>query len=139
MDVGAIEKALAEEMVLGWDIVPTGGGILITTNWRMPNKERIEIHVRSVGEREDLYLVTDGGELFNMMFLHGWKLSEDKEGADLVAGVAESHGAKVVDGQIVKGANDGNLGQAVRLILEAVKEASFLLWGKKAQGPSNLH
>lgn len=139
MDIEAIEQALAETMILGWEIVPTGGGILITTNWKMPTKENIEIHVRSVGEREDLYLVTDGGELFGTMFLQGWNLSEDMEGEALVAGSVETHGVKVVDGQLVKGANDGDLGHAIRSVLEAVKEASFLLWGKKARSASNLH
>ncbi len=139
MDIEAIEQALAETMILGWEIVPTGRGILVTTNWRLPTKENIEIHVRSVGEREDLYLVTDGGELSGMMFLQGWNLSEDVEGEALVTGIAETHGLKLVDGQLVKGANDGDLGQAIRSILEAVKEASFLMWGKKARGTSNLH
>lgn len=139
MDIGAIEQALAETMILGWEIVPTGGGVLITTNWRMPTKENIEIHVRSVGEREDLYLVTDGGELFSMMFLQGWNLSEDREEEALVTDIVEAHGVKLMDGQLLKAANDGDLGYAIRSILEAVKEASFLLWGKKARGGSSLH
>lgn len=139
MDVEGVERALAEIMILGWEIVPTGGGILITTNWRLPTKENIEIHVRSVGEREDLYLVTDGGELFSMMFLQGWNLSEDREGEALVTGIVETHGLKLVEGQLVKGASDRDLGHAIRSILEAVKEASFLLWGKKTRCTSNLH
>ena len=139
MDIEAVEQALAEAMILGWIVVPTGGGMIITTNWKMPTSEHIEVHVRSVGEREDLYLVTDGGELFSMMFLEGWNLSEDREGAALASSVAESHGAKLVDGQLVKGAKDEDLGQAIRSILEVVKEASFLLWGRRARSASNLH
>ena len=65
MDEKTLEQNLAETLVEGWDISSTGNGFLVASDWRWPNNERIEIYVRNVGEREDLFLVTDGGELFN--------------------------------------------------------------------------
>ena len=59
MDENQILDALAEDFFHGWDVAPTGGGFLITTDWALPNNERIEIHVRRVGDREDLFIVTD--------------------------------------------------------------------------------
>ena len=139
MDYKAVEQALAHEMILGWDITPTGSGLLISTNWRLPNKDRIEIHVRAVGEREDLYLVTDGGALFNLLFLQGLDLPKDEEAVKSVADIVDNFGVKLMDGQMVKGASERDLGQAVRWMLEAVKEISFVLWGRMPKGDARLH
>jgi len=68
MDENEILEALAGDFFQSWRVAPTGGGFLITTDWVFPNNELIEIHVRRVGEREDLFIVTDGGELINYLF-----------------------------------------------------------------------
>ena len=130
MDEKVLELKLAEELISGWDIIPTGNGYLVATDWKWPNNERIEIHVRTVGEREDLYLVTDGGELFNLLFAEQVDLTKDENGSKLLDTVAEEYGAKVVDFQVARGANEQTLPQAIRMILEALKAASFLLWHK---------
>lgn len=125
-----IETIMGEAMITGWSFVPTGSGLLITTNWKLPDRGDIEIHVRRVGEREDLYLVTDGGELFNFFYLQGIDISRDRDAMDVVSRVAGDYGAKVVEGQVVKGANEGDFQEAVRSVLEALKEAAFILWGR---------
>lgn len=139
MDTTAIQESLAQEMITEWSFVPTGNGLLIITNWRLPNMQNIEIHIRRIGEREDLYLVTDGGELFNMFYLMGLDISSDRDAMDIISRVAQGYGAKLVDGQMVKGANEGDFQGAIRRLLEAVKEASFLLWGRVPEGHFSKH
>ena len=63
MDEIALEEQLAEGLIGGWEILSTGNGFLVITDWRWPGDEKIEVHARRVADRDDLYLVTDGGEL----------------------------------------------------------------------------
>jgi hypothetical protein len=81
MDEKEIFDGLTEAFYQGWDVLPTGGGFLITTDWMLPNNEKIEIHVRRVGDREDLFLLTDGGELINFLFAQGVDLSKETVGS----------------------------------------------------------
>jgi len=138
MDERDLELKIAEELIGGWDVIRTGEGFLVTTDWQMPNGDRIEVHVRTVGEREDLYLVTDGGDLFNLLYSQQVDLTKDEAGMKVLRAIAENHGAKIVDYQMAKGANDGTLAQAVRKVLESVKDASFLLW-YKVKGTGSIH
>jgi hypothetical protein len=138
MDERDLELKLAEELIGGWDVIRTGEGFLINTDWQMPNRERIEIHIRAVGEREDLYVVADGGDLFNLLYAQQVDLSKDEAGMEALNAIVDYHGAKIVDFQIAKGANDGTLAQAVRKVLESVKDASFLLW-HKVKGAGSIH
>ena len=137
MEESEILDSLVGEFFAQWQVTATGGGFLITTDWILPNSERIEIHVRPVGDREDLFIVTDGGELVNFLYSEGVDLSKDDEGMRVLGGVAENHGAKMTEYQMVKGASPGEVAGAVRVLLEAVKEASFLLWTriKRDKGP----
>lgn len=128
MDERTLEQGIAEELIQGWNISPTGDGFLVITDWHWPNNEHIEIYVRAVGEREDLYIVTDGGELFNFLFSHGIDLRKDKQALQLVERVVDNHEGKFVDFQMVRGANDTDLARSVRLMLEAIKDAACLLW-----------
>jgi hypothetical protein len=128
VDENVLEEKLAEELIAGWEVVPTGSGFLVTTAWRWPNDEMIEIFVRRVAERDDLYLVTDGGELFNFLFARGMDLTEDARSMELLDSIAESAGARMIDYQIVKGANNEDLPRSIRLVAEAVKEGAFLFW-----------
>jgi len=128
VDENVLEEKLAEELLEGWQVVPTGSGFLVTTAWRWPTGEMIEIYVRKVAERDDLYLVTDGGELFNFLFARGIDLRQDDRNMKLLQSIAAGSGAKMIDYQIVKGANDDELPRSIRLIVEAVKEGAFLLW-----------
>jgi hypothetical protein len=137
MDEKEILDELTEHFYQGWDVVATGGGFLITTDWVLPTGERIEIHIRRVGDREDLFLVSDGGELINLLFSQGVDLSKDRESRRVLDGVAEKHSIKVADYQFVKGAGEADIAQAVRDMLEAVKEASFLLWHKIGSKPAD--
>lgn len=137
MDENEILEALAEDFFQGWDVAPTGGGFLITTDWVLPNNERIEIHVRRVGEREDLFIVTDGGELINYLFSQGVDLTRDRESQRIVAGIAENRSIKISEHQLVKGANEQEIAGAVRVVLEAVKEVSFSLWHKIRSNPED--
>jgi len=130
MDETILKQRLQEAFIEDWEIMPTGGGFLIVTDWHWPNSERIEIHIRPVGEREDLYIVSDGGELFNLLFSQGVDLSKDERGMKILDGVTKNYGAKAVDCQIAKGAGLGDLHRAIRVVLEAIKDASFLLWYK---------
>ncbi len=134
MNEEELQLHLAQESVAGWEIVSTGSGFLISTDWRWPNKERIEVYVRAVGEREDLFLVTDGGEVFNFLFAQGIDLSKDAQGMKILNTVAEQYEAGILDYQIVKGANPAELPRSIRLILEAIKDTSYLLWHKLNQG-----
>jgi len=128
VDENVLEEKLAEELVEGWQVVPTGSGFLVTTAWRWPTGEMMEISVRKVAERDDLFVVTDGGELFNFLFARGIDLRQDDRNMKLLQSIAADSGAKMIDYQIVKGANDDELPRSIRLIVEAVKEGAFLLW-----------
>jgi len=140
MDENEILEALAEDFLQGWDIAPTGGGFLITTDWVLPNNERIEIHVRRVGDREDLFIVTDGGELINYLFSQGVDLTRDPDSQRVLGGIAENRSIKITEHQLVKGANEEEIAGAVRVLLEAVKEASFSLWYKiKSKPEDSVH
>jgi len=140
MDENDILEALAEDFLQGWDVAPTGGGFLITTDWVLPNNERIEIHVRRVGDREDLFIVTDGGELINYLFSQGVDLTRDRDSQRVLSGIAENRSIKISEHQLVKGANEEEIAGAVRVLLEAVKEASFSLWHKiKSKPEDSVH
>ncbi len=140
MDENEILEALAGDFFQGWRVAPTGGGFLVTTDWVFPNNQFIEIHVRRVGEREDLFLVTDGGELINYLFSEGVDLARDREGQRIMDGIAENRAIKIADYQLVKGANEEEIAGAVRSVLEAVKEASFSLWHKiKSKPKDSVH
>jgi len=132
MDENEILEALADDFFQGWDVASTGGGFLITTDWVLPNNERIEIHIRRVGDREDLFIVTDGGELINYLFSQGVDLTRDGASRRILEGIAENRSIKITEHQLVKGANEEQIAGAVRVLLEAVKEASFSLWHKIA-------
>lgn len=137
MDENEILEALAEDFLQGWDVAATGGGFLITTDWVLPNNERIEIHVRRVGDREDLFIVTDGGELINYLFAEGIDILHDRGSQRMLEGIAENRSLKVTEHQLVKGANAEEIAGAVRVVLEAVKEASFALWHKIKSTPED--
>jgi hypothetical protein len=140
MDENDILDALTEHFFQGWDVAPTGGGFLITTDWVFPNNESIEIHVRRVGEREDLFIVTDGGELINYLFSEGVDLTQDLDGKRILDGIAENRSIKITDHQLVKGAIEEEIAGVVRAVLEAVKEASFSLWHKiKLKPKDSVH
>jgi len=137
MDEDEILEALAEDFFQGWDVSPTGGGFLITTDWALPNNERIEIHVRRVGDRDDLFIVTDGGELINYLFSQGVDLTRDPDSRRILAGIAQNRSIEIAEHQFVKGANEEEIAGAVRVLLEAVKEASFSLWHKLKSPPED--
>ena len=80
MEEKTLEQSLSEVLLQGWEISGTGTGFLIVTDWQFPDKERIEVYARRVGERDDLYVVGDGGEIFNTLFSHGIDLSKDERG-----------------------------------------------------------
>jgi hypothetical protein len=128
VDEKVLEEKLAEELTADWEVIPTGSGFLVTTAWRWPNGEMIEIYVRRVAEREDLYLVTDGGELFNFLFVKGMDLRQEARSMEILDSLAESVGARMIDYQIIKGANNEDLPRSIRLVAEAVKEGAFLFW-----------
>lgn len=139
MNEKTLEQELTEALIRDWDITPTGGGFLVLTDWLWPNRERIEIHVRTVGEREDLFVVTDGGDLFNFLFSQGIDLTKDEKGLKAVRNVLSHYGVELVDFQIVKGASEGDLARAIRLLVEAVKDASFVLWHRLEPGGVPIH
>ena len=140
MDENEILEALTEDFFQGWDVTPTGGGFLITTDWVLPNNERIEIHVRRVGDREDLFIVTDGGDLINYLFSQGVDITRDRDSKRTLDGIAENRSIKVTEHQLVKGANEEEIAGAVRVLLEAIKEASFSLWHKiKSKPEDSVH
>ena len=137
MDENDILEALTEEFLRGWNVTPTGGGFLITTDWVLPNNERIEIHVRRVGDREDLFIVTDGGELINYLFSEGIDLTRDPDNRRILDRIAQNRSIKVTEHQLVKGANEEEIAWAVRVLVETVKEASFSLWRKIKSKPQD--
>jgi hypothetical protein len=128
VDENVLLDELAEELVAQWEVIPTSGGFLVTTAWRWPNDERIEIRVRRVAERDDLYLVTDGGELFNFLFAHEIDLRRDERSLEILQSLAESAGARIIDYQIIRGAGNEDLAHSIKLVLEAVKEGAFAFW-----------
>ncbi len=128
MDENVLEEKLAEELLADWQIILTGSGFLVTTCWHWPNDEKIEIYVRRVAERDDLYVVTDGGELFNFIFARGIDLRQDDRNMEMLQSIAARSGAKIIDYQIVQGANNEDLPRSIMLVLEAVKEGAFLFW-----------
>lgn len=134
MSVKDLDERLALAFIEGWDIIPTGGGFLIRSDWCWPNRDRIEIHVRSVGDREDLFLVTDGGDLFSYLFSQGIDLTRDKAALKAISSVAANYETKFIDYQIARGANEEDLPRAIRLVLEAIKDASLILWHKLGKG-----
>ncbi len=134
MDEQRLEKDLAEALTNGWSIVPTGAGFLVVSNWVWPNGDPIEIHVRRVGESEKLFLTTDGGELFNCLYMEGLDFTKETRILEVVERLAENHGTKLVDYQIARGSHDENLGESIRNVLEAVKEISFYLWHRLGDG-----
>jgi hypothetical protein len=138
MDERELEQRFAEEFTRDWNLTLTGNGLLIATDWMWPNRDHIDIYVRTVGDREDLYLVTDGGELYSFLFTQGIDLAKDEYRMKILNRVADNYGAKFVEFQLVKGANEGDLTRAVRMILEAIKDASLLLWHSLEQEGS-LH
>lgn len=135
MDEKALFQNLAEELIKGWDVIPTGGGYLVLTDWQWPNQEHIEVYVRTVGQREDLFLVSDGGEIFNFLFAQGIDLSKDENAMRLFNSVAQNYGAKIVDYQMAKGASGSELQTAIRMLVEAIKDVAFILWHKIEQAP----
>ncbi|MGO8945671.1 MAG: hypothetical protein ACLQJ7_18605 [Syntrophobacteraceae bacterium] len=140
MDENDVLEALAEDFSRGWDVTPTGGGFLIATDWVLPNNERIEIHIRRVGGREDLFIVTDGGELINYLFSEGVDLTRDRDSRRILDVIAGNRSIKVTEHQLVKGAKEQEIAGAVRVLLEAVKEASFSLWHKiKSKPEDSVH
>jgi hypothetical protein len=140
LDEKDIFDGLVEDFYQGWDVMPTGGGFLITTDWRFPNDDKIEIHVRKVGDREDLFLVTDGGELTNLLFSREVDLSKDKSSLRILTGITVHHSIKIADFQLIRGANEDELPRAIRAMLEAVKEASYIFWHKvKAEPGGAMH
>mgnify|MGYP005855850359 CR=1 FL=1 len=134
MNMKDLDEKLAIAFIEGWDIIPTGGGFLLSSDWCWPNRDRIEIHVRSVGDREDLFLVTDGGDLFSYLFSQGVDLTRDKAALKTISRVVENYDTKFVDYQIARGANQEGLPRAIRLVLEAIKDASLILWHKLGKG-----
>ncbi len=140
MDENEILEALTEDFFRGWDVTPTGGGYLITTDWVLPNNERIEIHIRRVGDRDDLFIVTDGGDLINYLFSQGVDITRDRDSKRTLDGIAENRSIKATEHQLVKGANEEEIAGAVRVLLEAIKEASFSLWHKiKSKPEDSVH
>jgi hypothetical protein len=128
MDEKVLLEHLAGELISGWEIVPTGSGFLVTTAWRWPNDEMIEVYVRKVAEGDNLYLVTDGGELFNFLFAKGMDLVQDVRSMEILDSIARSAGARIIDYQIVRGASSEDLPRSIKLVLEAAKEGAFLFW-----------
>ena len=113
---------------------------MVTTDWVLPNNERIEIHVRRVGDREDLFIVTDGGELINYLFSQEVDLTGDPESRRILDAIAQNRSIQISEHQLVKGANTEEIAGAIRVLLEAVKEASFSLWHKlKSTSLDSLH
>ncbi len=140
MDEQEILEGLAEDFYQGWNVMATGGGYLITTDWMLPNNERIEIHVRRVGDREDLFIVTDGGELINFLFSQGIDIDKDRSSRNIINGIADNRSIKITEYQLVKGANEEELSGTVRIMLEAIKEVAFSLWHKiKSKSDDAVH
>lgn len=138
MEEKKLLEGLVEELVRGWEVLPTGNGFVVASDWVWPTGDRIEVVVRSVGEREDLFLVSDGGELFNFFFAQGLDISGHDESLRRIEEVAARHGAKLVDFHLAKGAGESDLPRAIRRMVECVKEGAFLFWMYRKTGDS-LH
>ena len=121
-------ERMAVESIRGWNVISTGAGYLVETDWQWPNRERIEIFIGAVGERKDLFIVSDGGEIFNFFFSYGMDLSKNRSGMRAVEEIVTHYGAHVAEYRIVKGAGPDDLSAAIRAILEALKEISFSLF-----------
>jgi len=128
MDAERLRRELLEELVKGWEILPTGNGFVVASDWVWPTGDRIEVMVRNVGEREDLFLVSDGGELFNFFFAQGLDISSNEVSMRGIEEVAARHGAKLVDFHLAKGSGENDLSHAIRHMVECVKEGAFLFW-----------
>lgn len=128
MDESVLAEKMVEELIADWQVIPTGSGFLVNTAWRWPDRETIEVHVRRVAERDDLFVVTDGGQLFSFLFARGLDLRQDERSMAILDGIAADAGAKLIDFQIVRGADDEDLAHGIRLVLEAVKEGAFVFW-----------
>lgn len=139
MDSKTLFENIAQALISGWEIDTTGNGFLVLTDWRLPNNDRIEIFIRTVGEREDLYLVTDGGNLFNFLFSHGIDLNKDKASLKALNSIAENHAVQFVEYQLARGANEKDIHTAVRALLEAIKDTAFFLWHKLEGQGSPIH
>ena len=67
-------------------------------------------------------------------------LTRDRDSRRILDGIAENRSIKVTEHQLVKGANEEEIAGAVRVLLEAVKEASFSLWHKiKSKPEDSVH
>ncbi len=130
MDEKDLWEDLAEEMLRSWELIAMGNGFTILTDWHWPDGNRIEIYVRAVGDRDDLYVVTDGGELFNFLFSQGVDLSRDERAMRFLERTVEDQGGKIVDYQIARGCGKGDCAGAVRSILEIIKDGAFMMWHK---------
>ena len=126
MDETVLKERLAEELIAPWEVVSTGHGFLVVTDWRWPGEEKIEVYVRKVAERDDLYLVTDGGELCSFLFAKGMDLRQDHRSMELLRQLAADSGAGIIDYQIVRGTGDEDLSHSIRRVLEAIKEGAFV-------------
>ena len=126
MDEIVLKERLAEVLIAPWEMVPTGHGFLVVTDWRWPGEEKIEVYVRKVAERDDLYLVTDGGELCSFLFAKGMDLRQDHRSMELLQRLAADSGAGIIDYQIVRGTGDEDLAHSIRRVLEAIKEGAFV-------------
>lgn len=126
MDEQALLNSIGEEFIRGWQMIPMDTGVLVVTDWRWPNGDGIEIYVRGVAERRDLYVVTDGGGLCSFLFAGGINLQEDSDALASLQEMVTAAGLTLVDYQVVRGAGNEDLPRAIRLILEAVKEGAFM-------------
>lgn len=136
MDEKKLWQGLLDEMVSGWEILPTGSGFVVASDWVWPTGDRIEVVVRKVGEREDLFLVSDGGELFNFFYAQGLDIAGNEELMSRLETVASRHGAKLVDFHMAKGASESELPRAIKTMLEAIKEGAFLFWLRRSSNGS---
>ena len=139
MDEKEVWEELAEQMLQGWELIPMGNGFTVMTDWHWPDGNRIEIYVRAVGDREDLYVVTDGGELFNFLFAQGVDLTKDEHAMKALQRTAEDQGAQLVDYQIAKGAGAHDMSRSIRVVLEILKDGSFMMWHKYREAGALPH
>jgi hypothetical protein len=100
----------------------------VASDWTWPTGDRIEVTVRQVGEREDLFLVSDGGELFSFFYAQGLDIAGNSELMRRLEEMVARHGAQLVDFQLARGAGESDLPGAVRSMVEAIKEGAFLFW-----------
>lgn len=139
MDDKELWDGLAEEMLRDWEIIAMGNGFTILTDWHWPDGNRIEIYVRAVGDREDLYVVTDGGELFSFLFSHGVDLSRDERAMRSLERTVEDQGGKIVEYRIARGCGKSDCASAVRGVLEMIKDGAFMMWHKYQEAGAVPH